>query len=72
MKLKELERRLKNVSTKQLQREIDILDENLESMHSSGTTIVDLKTYRIVRDAYKGLNVILRKRNGCTDENTGD
>lgn len=64
MNLKLIEKHLKNVSDKQIQRQIDILEENLVTIKSPGTTVIDLRMFRIVRANYQALIAILEKRSG--------
>ncbi len=47
-----------------LEIEIERLDENLKTIKSAGTTIVDLKVYIRIRDFRKELVALVRNRNG--------
>lgn len=64
MTIKELEKHLQGVTSKKIEKEINRLDVNLAAMKSSGTTIIDLKTFKKVRDTQKSLIEILRIRHG--------
>jgi hypothetical protein len=60
--IKDLEKQFKTISTWMLEMEIARLEENLKTIKSSGTTIVDLKVYVRIRDFYNGLVAVVRKR----------
>ena len=62
--MKELEIWLKDVTDKQLEKQIAILDENIATIKSSRTTVIDLKTYKKVRNLHNSLTALMRKRNG--------
>jgi hypothetical protein len=62
--IKELEKQFKSISTFVLENEIDRLEENLKTIKSAGTTVIDLKVYVRIRDFHKGLTALVRKRNG--------
>ena len=62
--LKQLQKQFKQISTWMLEIEIERLDENLKTIKSAGTTIVDLKVYIRIRDFRKELVALVRNRNG--------
>lgn len=64
MNLKQLERMLKDITDKEIQKEIDKLEENLIAIKSERTTVVSLQTFLKVRKAHRNLIAILRKRHG--------
>jgi hypothetical protein len=62
--IKELEKQFKGISTGFLVDQIEILDENIRTIKSAGTTIIDLKVYVRVRTFRDELITLVRKRNG--------